>query len=100
MRLPRMTTRRWMVVVAIIGLAMGGIVGGFRMGRRRDDFLKRARYHRSMEMAYRTFRPTPTWVMTPRVSETTAHYATMANKYRYAAQYPWLPVEPDPPEPQ
>ncbi len=24
----------------------------------------------------------------------------MAQKYEYAASYPWLPVEPDPPEPE
>jgi len=25
--------------------------------------------------------------------------AAMARKYRRAARYPWLPVEPDPPDP-
>jgi hypothetical protein len=27
------------------------------------------------------------------------HHASLARKYEYAARYPWLPVEADPPEP-
>jgi hypothetical protein len=27
------------------------------------------------------------------------YHAALARKYRYAASHPWLPVEPDPPEP-
>jgi hypothetical protein len=41
MRLPRMTTRRWMVAVAVVGLLMGG----YRLKQRHDDFLSRAQYH-------------------------------------------------------
>jgi hypothetical protein len=36
MRLPRMTTRRWMVVMAAIGLVIGG---GVLLKQRRDFFL-------------------------------------------------------------
>ena len=39
MRLPRMTTRRWMVVVALVGLLMGGAIGGIRLKQRHDYFL-------------------------------------------------------------
>ena len=28
------------------------------------------------------------------------YHAAMARKYEHAAGYPWLPVEPDPPEPE
>ena len=49
MRLPRMTTRRWMVAVAVVGLAMSGIMGGVRLKRRRDSFLGRLRYHALIE---------------------------------------------------
>ena len=28
------------------------------------------------------------------------HHASLARKYERAARYPWLPVEPDPPEPE
>jgi len=27
------------------------------------------------------------------------YHAAMARKYQYVARFPWLPVEPDPPEP-
>jgi hypothetical protein len=29
-----------------------------------------------------------------------AQYARLKQKYEYAARYPWLPVEPDPPKPE
>ena len=29
-----------------------------------------------------------------------AYHAAMAAKYQHAVRYPWLPVEPDPPEPE
>jgi hypothetical protein len=28
------------------------------------------------------------------------YYAAMARKYRHATRYPWLPIEPDPAEPE
>jgi hypothetical protein len=28
------------------------------------------------------------------------HYRRLAEKYDFAARYPWLPVAPDPPEPE
>ena len=30
----------------------------------------------------------------------TRHHAAMTKKYERAARYPWLPVDPDPPEPE
>ncbi|WP_210420100.1 hypothetical protein [Aquisphaera giovannonii] len=27
------------------------------------------------------------------------YHAAMAYKYRHVARFPWLPIEPDPPEP-
>ena len=34
-----------------------------------------------------------------RMMDRADHHAAMAHKYEHAARYPWLPVEPDPPEP-
>ncbi len=45
MRIPRMTMRRWVVVVLIIGLLMGGIVGGVRLKQTRSRLLSRAQFH-------------------------------------------------------
>jgi hypothetical protein len=28
------------------------------------------------------------------------YHGSLASKYWYAARYPWLPVEPDPPDPE
>jgi hypothetical protein len=52
MRLPRMTTRRWMIVIAIVGLALGLVIGGFRLQRRQSEFLARAQRHAKMEALY------------------------------------------------
>ncbi len=97
MRLPRMTTRRWMVVVALVGLLMGGAIGGIRLKQRHDYFLSWARYHSAFE-GYR--RNVAQHDHDPVLARMIDHNAMMARKYREAARYPWLPVEPDPPEPE
>ena len=128
MRLPRMTTRRWMVAVAVVALAMGGVVG-VRAVWQYVASLDHVRYHAGMEATFR-------WLdqVWPDEEEAMAHapelteegrravgefrrqmgvlrrqvalwhrkreyHAAMARKYRYVARFPWLPVEPDPPEP-
>jgi hypothetical protein len=35
-----------------------------------------------------------------RVMDRADHHTLLARKYERAACYPWLPVEPDPPEPE
>jgi hypothetical protein len=130
MRLPRMTTRRWMIVVMVVGLVMGGI----RLKRRHDDFLYRAQRHENSMVLLRVISdrlPGPTRMVgrsllertfaeKPELLEGIAVYeqaialreqriawleqrisydAAMARKYRHAARYPWLPIEPDPPRP-
>jgi hypothetical protein len=93
MRIPRVrfTVRRLMIAVAVVA----AIVAFFK---RRDDFERVAEYHRSrIGMAdidfsrryeIRFFSPKNRW-----------HY-DMMHKYIYAARDPWLPVAPDPPEPE
>ena len=34
-----------------------------------------------------------------RMMDRADHHASLVRKYEHAARYPWLPVEPDPPEP-
>jgi hypothetical protein len=53
MRMPRMTLRWCMTAVAVVGLLMGGIVGGFRLKRRHDSFLARARRYAQREALVR-----------------------------------------------
>ena len=49
MRLPRMTTRRWMIVAVAIALALGG----HRLKQRRDACLMRATWHAEAEAYHR-----------------------------------------------
>jgi hypothetical protein len=45
MRLPRMTTRRWMVAVAIVGIGVGGWIQIVRWGRLREYYEALAEMH-------------------------------------------------------
>ncbi len=122
MRLLRMTTRRWMVTVAVIGVMSGGVVGGVRLKRRHDGFQARARFYIQYESSWKKMEgiacahlqgleeqsaaaePRPDlvadWKENIKECRRWAVYnAGMARKYRHAARFPWLPVEPDPPLP-
>ena len=96
MRLPRirMTTRRWMVAVAIVGIVLGVTI------ERHNRFRKIADYHQGeiMKLARRlaAFAGSSDHPLIPRLDS----HESMRLKYEHAARYPWLPVEPDPPEPQ
>jgi hypothetical protein len=83
-----------MIAVAVVGLALGGIVGGVRLARRRQAFLHRAKLYERVESAARALERRQ--FLRPGIAE---DYAAIARKYHRAARYPWLPVEPDPPEP-
>ena len=123
MRLPRMTTRRWMIAVAVVGLLIGGCIGGVRLKRWHDHFLHRARYHALMEVAnwkaehahhelglqFYGLDPGSESVRAVRAkgsrniaffSRMAIYHAAMDRKYEYAARHPWLQVEPDPPPPE
>lgn len=53
MRPPQMTTRRWMVAVAALSIALGAYIWASRLKRRRDEFLARATWHAELESYYR-----------------------------------------------
>lgn len=106
MRFPRMTTRRCMVLVAIVA----GIIGLAARGVRFDALAE----HHSLNAGFEYEEPTnglKKWKAFDRISE---HYwkyrivsdakhkwhSMLAKKYEHAARYPWLPVAPDPPEPE
>jgi hypothetical protein len=114
MRLPRMTTRRWMIAVVAIGLIIGA---GVLLKQRRDYFLALVQSHQK-EVASSTargnalksrFAGTPGMTVEEitrlrgdydRMVARADHHASLARKYEEAARHPWLPVEPDPPEPK
>jgi hypothetical protein len=109
-----MTMRRWIIaVVVVIGPMIGG--GVLLIRQRRDYFLTLAQLHHN-EVAPSMARGTALKSrlgsisgMSPeigqiyrdydRMMDRANHHTAMAHKYEHAARYPWLPVEPDPPEP-
>lgn len=128
MRLPRMTTRRWMVAVAVVASILSAEV----TRRRWVDFRKRARDNDAAETFDRFLlaggsvaRPLKDGraelIRAPRIvrwngmelerpptpgydaeslRRRAEYHARLKEKYRRAAAFPWLLVEPDPPEPK
>src|SRR5262245_6341618 len=110
MRLPRFTTRRLMVLVAMVALCLSGGLWTARMLRERDRRLQRAALHSrglaaiALESArgqasLRRF-PRPdgeqsTHDFLRRNRPWIAYHEGMRAKYLRAARYPWLPVGPD-----
>ena len=88
MPLPRVrfTVRRMMVATAIAGLVLG-------LGGRHAQFRRIAEFHSAKyrKLAYGS--------QIVRVFKIRWH-AAMAEKYAHASRYPFLPVAPDPPEPE
>jgi hypothetical protein len=127
MRLPRITTRRWVVLIVIVAVSLLGAmeVLGIREGRTRyqglaDDHARQA----VLELSYSRVDPTSkkvqhvsdgretgtilfrnddkaSWphIRELRLREARWHFL-LEQKYREAALAPWLPVSPDPPRPK
>jgi hypothetical protein len=131
-----------MVAVAVAGLLMSLIVGGYRFIRRIEYFVSRARHHENMEFITGLLGPETSDALPThddlvgplealivesrragdlqRTSQLEglranleanrrelddlrrghAYHTSMARRYEYASWHPWLPVEPDPPEPK
>ncbi len=87
MRLPRMTTRRWMVAVLV-----ASVLGGLVMLRRAAHFMRLALLHEHMAHLLRS---TTGPSADPKGAD---HNERLARIYQRAAACPWLPVAPDPPE--
>jgi hypothetical protein len=108
-----MTTRRWIVVVAMVALMLGA---GVWLKRRRDYFLSLVQSHQNEVASFITrgqalkARLGSTSGMTSeeimrmysafdRMMDRADHHASLARKYEDAARRPWVPVAPDAPEP-
>jgi hypothetical protein len=100
-----------MVAVAVLGLLTGGVIEAIRLVRLSRSNHDRAGFHAAIEKGWRDtadqYGPgalMPTSVdadarMVP-VGDLIDFQVRMRRKYELAARYPWLPVEPDPPEPE
>jgi hypothetical protein len=114
MRLPRMrfTVRRMMIVVVGVGLLTGvGRAMGQRSARFRMLSEKHWAEHWDGAIVFRSGdvegtgpdsgEQNPAIVeIRRRVAAQQVFHRRMAEKYERAARYPWLGVEPDPPEPK
>jgi hypothetical protein len=127
MRLPRMTTRLWMLVVvaAILFLPLFLAIAWFlspeqvRLRALIDDYNVRAEHHAALEReasrlseisetshaivmrhGHATHAPVAQRPeLVPRYLELAKYYGALRRKYEEAALHPRLPVEPDPPQP-
>ncbi len=123
MRLPRMTTRRWMVAVAGVGVVVGAWLNLERLRRlsreyagratnaeRRSNYAKMSASWsherwlaecRKIDESNRKYAPFQMGQpYSPEVaSKRVAYWVPIVSKYEHAARCPWLPVEPDPPVP-
>jgi hypothetical protein len=105
MKIPRVrfTIGRLMFAVAVVGLLLGAIVG---VENRRRRFLALASIHRAKMIAWEEVGSSEASrerfdISGRKVSlEADRWHSQMAEKYKRAAERPWLPVEPDPPEPE
>jgi hypothetical protein len=94
-----MTTRRWMIAVAVVAVTFGAVAierRRVRLGEIADYHYGMIRHLRSPNANTSSRRPGGT-VPSPRRLN---YHDRMAKKYRLAASRPWLFVEPDPREPQ
>jgi hypothetical protein len=115
MRLPRVrfTVRRLMIAVAIVALALGIFAECVRLSRKSASFRTQAEACSGIEETLRMIiaasgpdtpvdvSPGPGMPSRRFTAMVVAeHQAALKLKYERAARRPWLPVEPDPPEPQ
>jgi hypothetical protein len=107
MRLPRFRLRVLMIAVAVAGVAIAGVVG---LRRRGESLRRMAQGHdlAARRAADALWAP-PGWETNPGEGgqrsaipdwERLAYHNRLKEKYERAARYPWLPVGPDPPEPE
>ena len=89
-----MTTRRWLLTVAIVGVALGGK----RLADRRAYFLTRAEVEADRANDYASGRAclSAEYDVEGMYEKLRDHHLRLARKYRLAANRPWLSVDPDP----
>lgn len=102
MRFARMTTRRWMRLMGVIAITSTLTKFGWTAWYR-SQICNAYQLCASMEPMH-----CGRWQVAPQSDEWLSrrrakmahYYRTLESKWRHAARYPWLPVEPDPREPE
>jgi hypothetical protein len=106
---PRFTVRRLMIAVAIAAF-VSFLFGAKNSNNRRAIYRQTAAEFRTKELGAMPFNPEhPLWKDDMRLSlnqpsytikpKNLAYYTRMRQKYEWAAEHSWRPVESDPPEP-
>jgi hypothetical protein len=101
-RLPRarLTVRRLIVAVAVVGIAFGSSVV---LWRRAEKFRRLAADHGMQRVRVKDGQEGSMWFKLDGDTSSPARDGwrrALAEKYDRAARYPFLPVGPDPPEPE
>jgi hypothetical protein len=99
MPLPRMTTRRWMIAVAVVAVLVGWLF------ERQARFARFAAYYKEHRFDSIESYDKPNGLVglrarIPNGIKLSSWRSSLARKYNYAARHPWLLVPPDPPEPK
>ena len=95
MRLPRMTTRRWMFAVAAVAVVIGLLIEGARWKRRRDYGLYWAGFHAHLESG---IRPDcrPGCPHSAAANPRAGYHAQLRRAYELAVRSPWASFPDDP----
>ena len=98
MLVPRFRIRTLMIAVAVAGALMAAELTRRRWAELAVEYRKAAAFHSSLAEVYRSGAHLDSRVEDPaETSRLVSRQLRLAEKYRRAARYPWLPVVPDPP---
>jgi hypothetical protein len=107
-RLRHGMTRRGMIALALVAILAVGFATTVALFRRHLALRQRAAYHEEIEkLVTATIGELDLAARSPKAAAQVRanaairdRHARLKEKYWRAARYPWLPVEPDPPEPE
>jgi hypothetical protein len=103
MRIPRVrfTVRGMLCLVAVAGAALaGGRYFGEKSGPLSRGYRAPANEHAIRVYQLGTWPVENTPEKRPLTRRRVAYHAALEAKYSYAVDHPWLPMAPDPPEPE
>ena len=99
MSLPRMTTRRWMVAVAVMAIALGATVHVLSLMQDEGEFAASILLLEGIG-AFAILNVAFGVGCMVRLAHKDDAYASELRRRDVVARRPWLPVEPDPPPPE
>ena len=103
MPLPHFRLRSLLIAVAVVAVFLAAGTWGGKMWQRSGLYRQQAGYHRDqlgiiVDPPY--LNPQQYHDVQERISRRRGWHGAMAEKYELAALRPWIPLEPDSPEPK